>query len=127
VLRLDGEASGLERRALIERLLAVGEGLVLLRDGRPAGYAISRLFGRGHVVGPVVASDAAEARLLIEAALARLGGAFVRIDTPASLGLGPWLAEIGLPQVSDALTMVRGSLPRTGPAKLFALSNQSFH
>jgi len=32
-----------------------GEGHVLLRDGEPHGYAISRRFGRGHVIGPVVA------------------------------------------------------------------------
>ena len=41
--------------------------------------------------------------------------------------LSPWLEEIGLSLVSDALTMVRGTLPPTGPARVFALSNQSFN
>jgi hypothetical protein len=75
----------------------------------------------------VVAQTPPEARLLIEAALARLEGCFVRIDTAATDELSPWLEEIGLSLVSDALTMVRGTLPPTGPARVFALSNQSFN
>jgi len=43
-----------------------------------------RLFGCGHVIGPVVAESAADARALIEAALARLGQVFVRVDTAAT-------------------------------------------
>jgi ribosomal protein S18 acetylase RimI-like enzyme len=127
VARLDREATGFERRTLLRRLLEVGEADVVLREGVPAGYAIARLFGRGHVVGPVVADSAAEARLLIEAALSRLESRFVRIDTSSTSHLGPWLEEIGLAQVSDALTMARGTLPPTGPARLFALSNQSLN
>ncbi|TNC16483.1 GNAT family N-acetyltransferase [Methylobacterium terricola] len=127
VLRLDTAATGLDRRHLVARLIAAGEGHVLLREGVPVGYAITRLFGRGHVIGPVVAESEPEARILIEAALARLDGRFVRIDTAAASGLSPWLAEIGLPQVGDALTMVRGTLPPAGRARVFALSNQSLN
>ncbi|WP_152047393.1 GNAT family N-acetyltransferase [Aureimonas psammosilenae] len=124
--RLDRAASGRERTAMLQRLVAAGETFVLLRNGEPAGYAISRLFGRGHVVGPVAAESPAAARLLIEAALSRLEGRFVRIDPPVDAGLGSWLDEIGLPQMSDALTMVLGTVEPTGPARLFAPSNQSF-
>jgi ribosomal protein S18 acetylase RimI-like enzyme len=127
VARLDREATGFARRPLLERLIAAGDGAVLLREGAPAAYAITRPFGRGHVVGPVVAGSPDEARRLIAAALARLDGQFVRIDVPNSVPLSPWLTEIGLPQVGDALTMVRGVLAPTGPARLFALANQSFH
>ena len=127
VARLDREATGLERGPLLRALAAVGEGHVLLRDGEPVGYAVSRLFGRGHVVGPVVAPGAPEARLLIAAALARLEGRFVRIDTAAIADLGPWFEEIGLAKVSDALTMALGPLPPTGPARLFALASQSLN
>lgn len=127
VARLDGEATGFERRSLLQRLLEVGEAHVLLRDGEVSGYVISRLFGRGHVVGPVVAPTADEARQLTEAALSRLQSCFVRIDTAAVAGLSPWLEEIGLPKVSDALTMARGILPPTGPTRVFALSNQSLN
>ena len=124
---LDRAATGLERRQMLNRLFDSGDGYVLLRDGIICGYAISRLFGRGHVVGPVVAESPADARALIAFAIVRLGPVFVRIDTPACSQLGEWLESIGLQQVSDATTMVLGRpAPWTGPARLFALANQSF-
>jgi hypothetical protein len=112
---------------MLDRLVESGDGYVLQRDGAPRGYAICRLFGRGHVIGPVVAESPADARALIEAALARLARAFVRIDTSATSQLGEWLEGIGLQQVSDATTMILGTpAPSTGPGRLFALANQSF-
>jgi hypothetical protein len=75
----------------------------------------------------VVAESPADARTLIEAALARLGRAFVRIDTSATSQLGEWLESIGLQQVGDATTMILGTqLPAAGPARTFAIANQSF-
>jgi ribosomal protein S18 acetylase RimI-like enzyme len=125
---LDRQATGWARRQMLDRLLQAGEGHVLVRDGEPRGYAISRLFGRGHVIGPVVAESAADARALIEAALARLGQVFVRVDTAATTQLGDWLDSIGLRQVGDATTMVKGPhVPPAGPARMFALANQSFN
>jgi GNAT superfamily N-acetyltransferase len=127
ITRLDREATGWARRPLLHRLVQVGDSYVLLRNGMPHGYAISRLFGRGHVIGPVVAESPADARALIEAALSRLGSVFVRVDTPATSQLGEWLEGIGLQQVGDATTMVLGTqIPSTGPARMFALANQSF-
>jgi ribosomal protein S18 acetylase RimI-like enzyme len=128
VARLDGQATGWSRRRMLHALVRAGGGHVLLRDGEPRGYAVSREFGRGHVIGPVVADSVADARALIEAAVAGLGQVFVRIDTPAASQLGDWLASIGLRHVDDATTMVKG--PRTppmGPARMFALANQSFN
>ena len=128
VARLDQQAAGWARRQMLDRLIQAGDGHVLVRDGEPRGYAISRLFGRGHVIGPVVAESAADARALIEAALARLGQVFVRVDTDASSQLGDWLESIGLRQVGEAITMVKGPRnPPAGPARMFALANQSFN
>ena len=128
VAHLDLKASGWARRQMLDRLIQAGDGHVLVRDGEPRGYAISRPFGRGHVIGPVVAESAADARALIEAALARLGQVFVRVDTSATSQLGDWLESIGLRQVSDAITMVKGPhIPPAGPARMFALANQSFN
>ena len=127
IARLDREATGWARRQMLDRLIQVGDADVLLRDGEPRGYAISRRFGRGHVIGPVVAEGPTDARALIEAALAHLGRVFVRIDTSTAAQLGEWLEGIGLQQVSDATTMVLGTqMPSTGPARTFALANQSF-
>jgi ribosomal protein S18 acetylase RimI-like enzyme len=128
VARLDRQATGWARRQMLDRLIQAGDGHVLVRDGEPRGYAISRLFGRGHVIGPVVAESAADARALIEAALAQLGQVFVRVDTAATSQLGDWLESIGLRQVGDATTMVKGpQTPPAGPARMFALANQSFN
>jgi len=128
VARLDRLATGWARQQMLRRLIEAGDGYVLVRDGEPCGYAISRRFGRGHVIGPVVAESAADARALIEAALARLGKVLVRVDTAASSQLGNWLESIGLRQVSDATTMVKGAhIPPVGPARMFALANQSFN
>lgn len=128
VARLDRQATGWARRPMLDRLVHVGDGDVLLRDGTPHGYAISRSFGRGHVIGPVVAETAADARALIEAALARLGRVFVRVDTAAHSQLADWLESVGLRQVGDATTMVKGPQIRPpGPARMFALANQSFN
>ncbi|MDH2406138.1 GNAT family N-acetyltransferase [Bradyrhizobium sp. SSUT18] len=127
IVGLDYEATGWTRSEMLNRLIEVGDGYVLLRDGIARGYAISRLFGRGHVIGPVVAESPTDARALIEAALAPLGSVFVRIDTSTNSHLGEWLEGIGLQQVSDATTMVLGTqMPTTGPARTFALANQSF-
>ena len=128
VAHLDRQATGWARRQMLDRLIQAGDGHVLVRDGEPRGYAISRPFGRGHVIGPVVAESAADARALIEAALARLGQVFVRVDTAATSQLGDWLESIGLRQVGDATTMVKGPhIPPVGPARMFALANQSFN
>ncbi|MDR6857359.1 GNAT family N-acetyltransferase [Variovorax guangxiensis] len=128
VARLDQQATGWARPQMLGRLIQAGDGHVLVRDGEPRGYAVSRPFGRGHVIGPVVAANAADARTLIEAALARLGQVFVRVDTAATTQLGDWLESIGLRQVSDAITMVKGpQIPPAGPARMFALANQSFN
>lgn len=128
VAQLDRQATGWARRPMLDRLIQAGDGHVLVRDGAPRGYALSRRFGRGHVIGPVVADSAADARALIEAALARLGPVFVRVDTPADSGLGDWLEGIGLRQVGDATTMVKGpQAPLAGPERVFALANQSFN
>jgi GNAT superfamily N-acetyltransferase len=128
VARLDRQATGWARRQMVDRLIQAGHGHVLVRDGEPRGYAIFRRFGRGHVIGPVVAESAADARALIEAALARLGQVFVRVDTAATSQLGDWLDSIGLRQVGDAITMVKGRhIPPAGPARMFALANQSFN
>lgn len=127
IMRLDREATGLERRRMLEKLLDSGDGYVLQHDSLARGYAVSRLFGRGHVIGPVVAESPTDAQALIETALARLGSAFVRVDTSATSQLGEWLEGIGLEQVSDATTMILGT-PATssGPARVFAIPNQSF-
>lgn len=123
----DHDATGWDRKAMLDRLLKTADAWVLERGGAVRGYAMSRLFGRGHVIGPVIADDPADARALIEAALAPLAGRFARIDTASTTGLSDWLVTLGLERVNEALTMERGlSAPLPGPARRFALASQSF-
>jgi GNAT superfamily N-acetyltransferase len=124
--RLDADATGLQRRHVLQRLLQVGEAIVLERNGEPVGFAILRPFGRGLTIGPVVAADGDAARLLISHWLHEQRGQFVRIDVTGGSGLGDWLGERGLPLVGVVSSMTRGASPApTGPARLFALVNQA--
>jgi len=124
--RLDRAASGMDRNVLLDALFAVADTLAVERDGRISGYACVRRWGRGVVIGPVVAQDAADARALIAALAARHVGQFVRIDVPAASGLSAWLEQIGLPKVDQATSMVLGKPLQSDPAaSLYALSNQS--
>lgn len=124
--RLDADATGLQRNLVLERLLQVGEAVLLERNGEPAGFAVLRPFGRGLTIGPVIAADEDAARLLISHWLHEQRGQFVRIDITDSSGLGGWLGERGLPRVDMVSPMTRGVPPApTGPTHAFALVNQA--
>lgn len=107
LVRLDRAAYGTDRAALIQRLLEFGDALVLERGGRPAGFSICQPFGRGHVIGPIVARDAADAIALTAPHAARQAGGFLRVDTakndPAFLA---FLDSIGV-VASDTVTRMK--------------------
>jgi GNAT superfamily N-acetyltransferase len=123
----DERATGMPRSSMVAALADVGNVVVIERAGGVAGYAIARRFGRGHVVGPVAAESAQDARLLILAQLAKLKGQFVRIDVYAEYGMSDWLKSLGLERVGYATAMVKGRRPVSdGAARMYALANQSF-
>ncbi len=123
---LDARATGMDRAGLLEVLVDVGQTVLLMRDEIAVGYAVMRPFGRGQVIGPVVAPDLAGAKVLVRHFLAGSAGQFVRVDTRVSTGLGGWLAEAGLAQVDRCAVMGRGELPRgDGTTFTFALSTQA--
>lgn len=123
---LDRAASGMDRAALLDALFPIADVLVVVRGGSITGYACARRWGRGVVIGPVVAPDMADAQALIATLGARHVGEFVRIDVTLASGLSPWLESIGLPQVGDVVSMSLGEAPRSDPGMtLYALSNQS--
>jgi hypothetical protein len=79
------------------------------------------------VVGPCAAESAQDAQLLILAQLAKLKGQFVRVDVYAEYGMSDWLESLGLDRVGSATAMVKGRRPVSdGPARMYALANQSF-
>ncbi|MEN4889556.1 GNAT family N-acetyltransferase [Erwinia billingiae] len=125
---LDRQAHGQHRPLLITHLLDSAERFVVLEEnGTAAGFASLRRFGHGYAIGPVVASNLANARLLVSELLNGMSGQFVRIDTDRSAGLGPWLNELGLVEVDAPTTMVKGQpwQLESGGMQAFGLMSQA--
>jgi len=111
---LDAAAFGTDRSALVSRLLADGDAWVVDHAGRPAGFAVLRAFGRGTIIGPVVAPSEDEAIALMAAAAKAAPPGVVRGDIPAQAErLGDWLTTAGLPAVDTVPIMLRGCWPPT--------------
>lgn len=108
IVALDRAASGMDRAAMFAAIAAVGEFAVLREAGEVRGFAVIRPFGRGEVIGPVVAASLEAARALVGHFVARRTGTYVRVDTTEASGLSPWLTEIGLPKVGGGIAMRRG-------------------
>ena len=123
---LDFGASGVDRSDMLAGLLPVSEGFVAVRDGLLAGYALSRDFGRGRVVGPIVADDEDAALALLSTAMLKTGG-FLRADVPSYASqLIAWLELAGLRQGSTAQVMQRGPETRTADRpRIFGLASQA--
>jgi GNAT superfamily N-acetyltransferase len=121
MVRLDEAATGAPRCELLSALLPCATGVVLERGGVPRGFAILRRFGRGFVVGPVVAPDRAGARALIASLVSR--DRFLRIDVPELSELSLWLERLGLAAVGTATMMRLGAPPSAWEP--YALFNQA--
>jgi hypothetical protein len=118
---LDAAAFGAPRPRSLSAALAGGTA-VMREDG--AGFAIARRFGRGFVIGPVVAPDEPAAIALVEA-LAR-PGAFLRLDIPAAAAaLAGALSAQGLAKVDIVVAMTRGAWRAAGTPRRFALIAQA--
>ncbi|MDA9404407.1 GNAT family N-acetyltransferase [Bradyrhizobium sp. CCBAU 45389] len=128
ILELDRSAFGADRRCLLRTLAEVGQLAVLDRGHGIAGFAASRSFGRGEVIGPVVAGNADDGKALLSFFLARSEGRFVRVDTAETAQLSAWLAEHGLVQVGDGIAMQRPVAVPSNPSPFttFALASQAF-
>lgn len=124
---LDRDAYGADREALIDALAEHGQLAVIRRNGAIDAYAAIRPFGRGEVIGPVIAGSAADARALISFFAAPRPGAFLRVDTDSRTGIAGWLEDIGLAHAGGGVAMDRP--PKTGAEqarpKVYALANQA--
>ena len=124
VAALETDEFGGDRSALIDWLMSNADVFVQEdASGQVSGFAARRVFGRGHVIGPVVAQDKAAAHALIAQALQGMSGAFVRIDTDAASGLSDWFEEFGLAHAGGGVSMFKGEA-RPAPMR-FALFSQA--
>jgi predicted N-acetyltransferase YhbS len=126
LVEIDAAAGGVPREGVIAAVLAHGKALALTEAGSIAGFACHRRFGRGHLIGPVVARDDEAARALIAHAIDANAGRFLRIDVPVDSGLSDWLKGLGLARVDTVVGMVRGAPPQRGNnVHAFGLVNQA--
>jgi GNAT superfamily N-acetyltransferase len=125
---LDAAAFGGDRRALIGALIDLGQGVVAERNGQPVGFAMMREFGRGTLIGPVVAPDDGIATVLASRLVSCARG-LVRIDVPTDAArLRAWLDSVGMRSIDHAVPMVRGVPPEpSSAARVFALISQALN
>ena len=126
IIALANRGTGMSRDEILQQLLPIAECAVLERQGQLEGFAVMRRFGRGHVIGPLVAPDSESAKALIAHWSDAYAGSFVRLDVTGDSGLGAWLAEAGLVQVDTGVTMARNGVPaQDETVKQFAIINQA--
>lgn len=104
--KMDEAASGLSRQHFLEKIAENGEVLVAEQ-----GFAMIRDFGRGKVLGPVVARDSATARALMTEAAHRCDGQFLRVDLPEGSGLSDLAETLGLAPAGGGVAMRRDARP----------------
>lgn len=121
IAAIDRRATGMDRSALM-RCLA-DRGTVLLAEG---GFAVLRDFGRGRVLGPLIARDESTAGSLIAAAARQSEGQLLRIDTPCGARLGPQLETLGLSPAGGGTAMRKGPPPAAPDGfSIYALASQA--
>src|SRR6185369_13381194 len=81
VAELDAQGYGASRVELLNALLQQSVGFGLYRHGRMEAYALCRPFGRGHAIGPAVASNDKDAIVVIAPHMSAHEGEFLRLDT----------------------------------------------
>lgn len=127
LVALDREAFGADRGALFAAVAPESRFAVIPGAAGPQGFAVLRPFGRGEVIGPVVAADRRDALALITFLVAGRPGSFLRIDTPDTADLSDDLIRLGLVPVGGGTAMRRNAprSPETSRVRTFALASQA--
>ncbi len=124
---LDTHAYGAARDDTMAALLHLSDGMVVESGDEIRGFALRRRFGRGWVIGPLVAETESMAMMLAAPLIQRSQGDFVRLDTPAECEeFGAFLSAAGM-GVHDTVTeMYLGNQRRSlsGP-RMFGLAAHS--
>jgi GNAT superfamily N-acetyltransferase len=114
----DQRSLGFLRPWLIEALLARGPACVT-----EAGIALSRQGRKATQVGPIIASDEAEALRLLDAMLDQLDGVEVVVDAvDGRPGFTAALLKAGFAVERPFTRMAKGAVPRGNDALLFAIA-----
>lgn len=130
LIRLDRLAIGHDRSRVFQSLLPVSRGYVLVRNGEIVAFALCRPFGRGHVIGPVVAATEEDAIAVSRPHVEAHAGNFLRADTPAcNVAYTHFLTANGMQIHDSATSMGLGQAPYMpavpgGPRRI-ALASQA--
>jgi GNAT superfamily N-acetyltransferase len=109
IIALDTRAFGTSRAKLLALLSEDASIATLRRGGELVGYSMCREFGRGHVIGPVVARNDQDAVHLTTVHLRKLAGRFTRVDTRERDGVfAEFLQQSGLVVAETVTTMSKG-------------------
>jgi GNAT superfamily N-acetyltransferase len=132
VIALDAAGFGVRREALVQKLFDQSVGYGLFDDGALKAFALCRPFGRGHVVGPVVAQRDADAVAVVRQYVAEHAGSFLRVDTHMDSGeFAAFLSHSGMPVFDTVLTMSMGkrladfAFGGATPPMTYALASQT--
>lgn len=129
---LDATAFGVARATLMEKLFGQSRGYGLFRDGQLVAFALCRRFGRGHVVGPIVASDDTDALAVAAPHIRDHKDKFLRLDS--HFGSGYFASQVvlsGLTVFDTVLTMSFGKTladfapDSTAAARTYGLVSQT--
>lgn len=109
IIALDAVGFGVHRAALVEKLFEQSVGYGLFGEGALKAFALCRPFGRGHVIGPVLAERDTDAIAVVRPHIADHSGSFLRVDTHMGSGeFAAFLAHSGMPVFDTVLTMSMG-------------------
>lgn len=109
IIELDTRAFGTNREKLLALLSANASIQTLSRGGKIVGYSMCREFGRGYVIGPMVARNDLDAVHLTAVHLRNLAGRFVRLDTREKDGVfATFLEQCALGVAETVTTMSKG-------------------
>lgn len=127
IAELDRAAYGADRSRVIAALLERSTGVVFERSGEVVGFALARRFGRGTVIGPIVAEDDEMAIALTAPHVEEHAGTFLRVDTAFEEGaFGQYLENAGMPAFDTVTTMKKGAAHEpSGAARIYGLVTQA--
>jgi len=126
VAELDAKAFGVARTELVGKLLVHSAGYGLFHGGSLRAFALCRPFGKGHVVGPVVAEGDAEAIAVVQPHVSEHQDQFLRLDTPFETGaFAIFLSQSGLAVFDTVLAMSKPG--NAGAAAVSAAAGPSLY
>ncbi|MBD8890974.1 GNAT family N-acetyltransferase [Roseibium litorale] len=131
ICRLDSLAQAADRSHIFDLLFPVSQGTVIDRNGTIEGFALCREFGRGRVIGPVVAASEEDAIALIRPHVIAHKDSFLRMDTREAGGrLSSFLNDAGIALYDTVTTMTLDcgdpqTMFSSSPYTVYGLVNQA--